>query len=255
MRVSKWVGSVCIALLAAGTLPAEDKYIRGEEDGRQLFLANCVVCHGPDGDSVSAADLGHGKFRRASSDDDLVQIIRTGIPGTPMPPNDLSKFETGAIVAYLRFLASTARSTSASGDAARGRAVFESRGGCLNCHRVRDKGSRMGPDLTEIGSLRRSVELERSVLEPDAEILPSNRFVRVVKRDGATITGRLLNRDGFSVQLIDSRQRLLSLQLSNLKECVFLDRSLMPSYQDKLSREEVADLVSYLVSLKGIDTQ
>jgi hypothetical protein len=29
----------------------------------------------------------------------------------------------------------------------------------------------------------------------------------------------------------------------------------MPSYQGKLSAQELADLVSYLVSLKGIETQ
>jgi hypothetical protein len=38
---------------------------------------------------------------------------------------------------------------------------------------------------------------------------------------------------------------------SDLKEYGFLKSSPMPSYKDKLTAQELADLVSYLVSLKG----
>jgi len=200
-------------------------------------------------------DLGHGKFRRAASATALIQIIQTGIPGTRMPPNDLSDFDAGTIVAYLRFMESTSRSTSVPGDAARGKTLFEGKGECLSCHRVKDRGSRVGPDLTEIGAMRRSLELERSMLEPDAEVLPHNRFVRVVTESGATITGRLLNHDPYTVQLIDSKERLLSFRSSKLREYAFLEKSAMPSYRGKLTPEELTDIVSYLVSLKGIETQ
>jgi putative heme-binding domain-containing protein len=149
----------------------------------------------------------------------------------------------------------SSRATSGPGNTVRGKALFEGKGECLSCHRVKDKGSRVGPDLTDVGAMRRSLELERSLLEPNAEILLENRFVRVVTQDGVAITGRLLNHDAFTVQLIDSKERLLSFQKSSLKEFAFLDESPMPSYRGKLSPEELADLVSYLVSLKGIDTQ
>ena len=77
-----------------------------------------------------------------------------------------------------------------------------------------------------------------------------NRFVRVVTRNGATITGRLMNQDSFTVQLIDSREQLVSLMKSNVREFAFIN-SPMPSYKDKLSSQELADLVSYLASLRG----
>jgi len=140
-------------------------------------------------------------------------------------------------------------------DAVRGKALFEGTGQCLNCHRVKDKGSRTGPDLTEIGSVRRLVELERSILEPGAEMFPQNRFVRVVTGDGVTITGRLLNQDTFTVQLMDENEQLRSFQKSILKGYSFIDKSQMPSYKGKLNAQDLTDLVSYLASLKGIDTQ
>ena len=201
---------VCLLVLAAGPLLAQHNFNPGEvEDGRRVFLANCVVCHGPEGASVPGADIGHGKFRRAASDDDLVKIITAGIPGTAMPPHSLREFQAKAVVVYLHFMASSASDAASSrGDAGRGKAIFEGKGGCLACHRVQGNGSRLGPNLTDIGGRRRFVELERSVLDPDAEIQPQNRFVRVVTREGAAVTGRLLNQDAFTVQLFDSGERL-----------------------------------------------
>jgi putative heme-binding domain-containing protein len=259
MRTVKLCTSLLAGFLTVNTLSAQQQTAPPSEvdNGRQLFVDNCAVCHGPDGDSVPGVDLGHGKFKRASSYDDLVEIISTGVQGTAMPAFSkyLGDLEMRTIIAYLRFIAATAYSTSAPGDPVRGKAIFEGKGECLNCHRVKDKGSRLGPDLTEIGAVRRMIELERSLLEPNAEILFQNRLVRLVTRDGITITGRLLNQDTFSVQLIDSTERLRSLQKSSLKEYAFIDKSPMPTYRDKLNPGEVADLVSYLVSLKGIGRQ
>jgi len=246
-----WPVAICTLVLTASTLRAQETDL---ELGKRFFLARCAVCHGPDGNSVQGVDLGRGKFRRALSDDDIVQIIKIGIPNTPMPPIDIATRRARFIVAYLRSMASS-QAMSGSGNAVRGRALFESKGECLSCHRIKDRGSRIGPDLTDIGAMRRSLELERSLLEPNAEVLLENRFVRVVTRDGEAITGRLLNHDAFTVQLIDSKERLLSFEKSSLKEFAFLDESPMPSYKGKLSAEELADLISYLVSLKGTDTQ
>ena len=249
-----WRVGLCTLALTAGALFAQRSYTTEVEDGRRLFGANCATCHGPDGDAVPGVDLAHGKFRRAASDDDLFRIIKMGIPGTAMPPHTLSGFQMGAIVGYLHYLAaSAARGSTGIGDAVRGEAVFDGKGGCLDCHRVRDRGSRVGPDLTDIGTLRNSFELESSILEPDAEVLPQNRSFRVVTRDGETISGRLLNQDAFTVQLFDSKERLLSFLKSDLREYGFLDKSPMPSYQGKLSSQELADLVGYLASLKGIN--
>jgi len=246
---------ICILafLFVPGRLFAQHEYPATDvENGGRLFQGTCAACHGPDGDGVAGVDLGRGQFRRAVSatDEELVRIIRTGIPNTGMPPNNISEINAGNIVAYLRTIAAETRSTSAPGDAGRGKAIYEGKGACASCHRITGTGSRIGPDLTEIGGQRRVAELEKSLLDPAAQVLPSQRSVRVVTRDGVTTTGRLLNHDAFTVQMLDSKEQLRSFQKSNLREYTFIDNSPMPSYRDKLSAAELADLVSYLVSLK-----
>lgn len=242
-------------IFVAGRLLAQHGYTPGDvEEGQQLFIENCAICHGPEGDAVPGVALARGKFRHASSDEELNQIIKNGIPGTAMPPGNFHEHQFTALIAYLRSMtASLAGSATTLGDAARGKTIFEGKGGCLNCHRVNGKGSYLGPELTDIGVTRRAAQLERSILEPDAEILPQNRFFHVVTRDGTTITGRLLNLDTFTVQLMDSNEQLRSFLKINLKEFEFVDRSPMPSYQGKLNPAEVADVVAYLVSLRGVD--
>jgi len=99
--------------------------------------------------------------------------------------------------------------------------------------------------------MRRVAEIERSILDPNAEVPPQNRYYRVTTKAGETIMGRLLNEDTFSVQLLDTKERMLSFQRTDLREAGFLSESPMPSYRDKLSEAERADLINYLVSLKG----
>ena len=240
-------------LVFCGALDAQHSYTPADlEDGGRLYANTCAACHGANGDRVSGVDLMHGKFRRAASDDGVAAIIQKGIPGTAMPPHALTDFQAGTIVAYLRSVAAEQGNVSGTGDTARGKAIFEGKGACLTCHSVRNVGSLVGPDLTDIGAIRRAPQLERSLVDPDAEILAQNRTYRVVTRDGTVVTGRLLNHDVFTIQLMDV-QGPRTFQKANLKESGFVEKSPMPSYRGKLSAQELADLVSYLVSLKGID--
>ena len=219
-------------------------------DGERAFRNSCANCHGPDGDQIAGIDLGRGRFRRPMSDDDLIGIIRTGIPNTPMPATAMNVEQASRIVAYLRSRAAAARPGMTSGDATRGKAVFDGKGGCTSCHRVAGVGSRVGPDLTSVGALRGALELERALLEPGADVQPTARFYRVVLRDGSTVEGRLLGHDTFSVQLLDTREQLRSFAKADLRQYGFIP-SPMPSYRSTLTAQEIADVVSYLASLRA----
>ena len=220
--------------------------------GSQLFAAQCTTCHGAAGDAVANANLRVGPLQRAASDRDLSRLINAGIPDTAMPSHKFSPPELTALVAFIRNIRDFDSRAVPLGDADRGKTLFTGKGECVNCHRVAGTGSRVAPDLTAIGNMLSPGVLERTLLDPTGMMLPYNRSVRAVTQDGEVIIGRRLNEDTFTVQLIDEQERLLSLDKADLREFTVIKTSPMPSYKDKLSEEERADLLAYLVNLKGI---
>jgi putative heme-binding domain-containing protein len=247
-------GAIHLAVVAA----QEHSYTQADvETGARLYQTSCAGCHGPNGDMVPGVELQRGQFRRATGDADIQRIIQAGIPGTTMPPSSFSDAQAGAIVAYLRSVAPASASgrggpvSIARGDVAKGRAVFDGKGQCATCHRVNGAGPRLAPDLSEIGTIRPAAELQQKVTDPNAAVRPGNRFIEAVTRSGAKISGRLLNQDTFTVQLLDANERLVSLSRSDLQEVLFV-KSPMPSYRDRLTPGELDDLVAFLVSLKGV---
>src|SRR5580700_5086969 len=120
---------LCLQWIVASGLLAQHSFTPIDvEDGGRLFRANCTICHGAQGDGVPGIDLMHGKFRRAKSDDDVASIIRTGIPGTAMPPTNFTDFAALTIVAYLRSMAAATATTTSGGDPARGKAIYDGKG-------------------------------------------------------------------------------------------------------------------------------
>ena len=257
-RSSAFIGGqqflYAVAIILALSFPlSAQRYLPTDvELGSRLYRNNCFACHGPEGASIPGVDFRRGQFKRVSSDEDLFRVIVLGVPGTAMPPTNISDSNRLALVAYIRSLHDSA-SSAGSGDAARGRAVFEGKGGCQMCHRVNGKGARTGPDLSEVGAIRTAAYLERAIRNPSAFVSPEYRAVRAVTRQGTVITGRRLNEDTHTVQLIDQEERLRSLDKSDLREFTLLTTSTMPSFEGKFSSPELADLVTYLLSLKGTD--
>ena len=134
---------------------------------------------------------------------------------------------------------------------ASGEAIVAGSGKCLTCHRIRTMGSRLGPDLTDVGATRTPAQLQISLMDPNAEILPENRTYRLVTRDGTTIIGRLMNHDTFVVLMRDAKDQLRTFQKSELREHGFVEDSPMPSFKT-LSPQELVDVIAYLGTLKGV---
>jgi putative heme-binding domain-containing protein len=124
--------------------------------------------------------------------------------------------------------------------------------GCLSCHRVATNGSYVGPDLSDVGASYSAEQIRAALVSPNKDVAPQYRSIRLVTKDGKTITGRILNQDGFSVQMIDSSSELRSFLKSNLREFTIITANPMPAYADKMSADDMNCLVQYLSSLKGL---
>jgi putative heme-binding domain-containing protein len=248
-----------LALLAFAATPVLAQHVYTDDEiaeGGRLYQANCSKCHGPQGNAISGIDLATGRYRKPMQEAELVRVIRAGIPNSTMAPGNLTEAQIGTVIAYTRTIltsSSAARpaSTLPSGDAGRGKLIVEStKAECLRCHRIGSNGSKMGPDLTDVGTRRQQPQIELALVVPGAEVQPVNRTVRVVTGSGETITGRILNHDTLTLLMIDAQERLRSFQKSTLREWSIVDTP-MPSYRSRLTPQELADVVSYLLSLKG----
>lgn len=243
----------CAALDVTATAQQQSRQYNAADiqAGGRLYGLQCAVCHGQNGDGINGVNLPRNQFRRASTDDDIRNTITNGVAAAGMPPFRLQAGELNGLVAFIRSGFDRTGATFKVGDARRGQALYDGKGGCATCHRVGGKGARTAPDLSDIGSVRQPAAIQRSLVEPNSAMLPINRTVRIVTNDGRTIRGRRINEDTFTVQLIDQQEHLLSLEKSGIREYEIGKTSDMPSFAGKLSDAELADLLAYLVSLKG----
>jgi mono/diheme cytochrome c family protein len=92
-------------------------------------------------------------------------------------------------------------------------------------------------------------QFAQSIQDPNAVVAPTNRYVVLKMKDGKTITGKLLSVDTFAYQIFDSTEKLANISKDSVREATMA--SPMPSYKDKLSTQELSDVISYLMSLKG----
>lgn len=220
------------------------------EVGSRVYVAECALCHRRNGSGVDGVDLRLGQFRRPLSDADLREVITTGISDGQMPGFDLRQDELDGIVAYIRAGFDPSGVAIRVGNAASGQMIFEGEGQCSTCHRVNGQGPYLAPDLSDIGVIRTPAALQRTLLEPSSALFPINRPVRAVTRDGKAIQGRRLNEDTYTVQMIDSEGRLLSLLKADLVEYEISQTATMEP--TTLSTDELADLIGYLLTLGGI---
>ncbi|MEX2581716.1 MAG: c-type cytochrome [Gemmatimonadota bacterium] len=221
------------------------------EVGSRLYSRQCALCHGPSGDQVTGVNLRLGQFRRFLSDDELRGVITSGVPDAGMPGFRLPPAELDGLVAFIRAGFDVEGTAVRIGDAVEGRLVFEGIGGCTACHRVHGVGPTTAPDLSDIGAIRQPSALQRALLDPTGTMLPINRPIRIVTDDGRTIRGRRLNEDTYTVQVIAEGDRLISLDKADIREYELADTSPMPSVEGRLTGEEIAHLVAYLLSLRG----
>ena len=220
------------------------------QQGGALFQLHCSYCHGVRGEGGRGADLTAGVYRMGGTDPELFNTIRSGVPGSEMPAVRVGDDDVWRLVGFVKRLGSQGLSEKATGDATAGKALY-AKHGCAACHRIGRDGSDLGPDLTDVGRRRGLVFLEESIVKPEAFVPNGFRAVQLVMKAGPSVAGIRLNEDDLSVQVRDVGGNPRSYMKSDVKEVRRDKPSLMPSYDSRLSKKELGDLVAYLNSLKG----
>jgi putative heme-binding domain-containing protein len=235
------------------TLPANNPHAGNKEsirNGMTLFKWRCGECHGLDATGYRGPDL--TATLSGTPDERLFRIIRLGVPGTEMPASNASDDEVLQVMAYLRNLNTVAPPESPIGNVEHGQQLFNTN--CTSCHRVGGKGGRLGPDLSRIGTARSRAALVREIRTPAEVIAPGFEAVTVVTKDGQKVRGAKKNEDVFSIQVMDTRERLQGYLKSNVQDVVYEKASLMPAYTpQRLSDNDLNDLIGYLTTLRGAD--
>jgi putative heme-binding domain-containing protein len=138
------------------------------------------------------------------------------------------------------------------GDAARGESLFWSQAvNCGKCHRLGERGTPVGPDLSAIGKLRSPEDLLESLLTPSRRIEPKYAAYLVETSDGLATSGVLVKRDEKAVVLRDAQGKEFVLATQEVEHLIPSRLSLMPDGQMVgLTPQQAADLLEYLATRK-----
>src|SRR5215469_7964774 len=237
--------------------------------GEFQFRSNCAFCHGLGAHGGGRGpDLTRAKKRHGNADADLFRTIREGVAGTAMPAAvgsigvAMTEEEIWQVIAYIRSVEVKA-SVQPEGNVAHGKELFFGPGACSNCHMIDGKGGRLGPDLSGVGSARSTEAIVESVRNPSKrlaggiqeatkEFPQEYETVKVETRDGQKLTGVVLNQDNFTLQMMDTNEKLHLFEKEQLKSMEKSRESLMPTYDQKmLSEKDLRDIVAYLIGVAG----
>jgi cytochrome c oxidase cbb3-type subunit 3 len=272
--LTRWlVALVGLVFLGTAAHAADDRNpfagdAKAAKAGEYEFRINCALCHGLGAHGGGRGpDLTRAQKKHTHSDADMFQVISNGIPGTAMPANGtngqgvgMTDEEIWQIITYIRSMEVKAP-VNPQGNAAHGKELFYGDANCSLCHMVDGKGGRLGPELTAVGASRTRAALIDSVRNPSnrlawgltestKEFPQEYESVTAVTADGKEIKGVTLNEDSFTVQIMDTTERIHLLEKDKLRSFQKTRQSAMPRYADStLSDKDLDDILAFLVSV------
>lgn len=128
---------------------------------------------------------------------------------------------------------------------------------CVGCHKMNGQGANVGPDLTKLDPKYTPTDVLQHILEPSKKIDQKYRSHLLVLDSGKVVTGLVVKEDAQSIHVIDNptapdKVRIVS--RDSIEEQEVSDVSIMPrGVLNKLTREEILDLVAFVVA-KGDKT-
>jgi putative heme-binding domain-containing protein len=123
---------------------------------------------------------------------------------------------------------------------------------CIACHKVNGVGTEIGPDLTKLDATYKPADILRDVVEPSWRINEKYQTFVFDLKSGKTVTGLILEETPNRVKVTENplaKAEPVILDKADIADRAKSPNSMMPKgLLDKLTREEILDLVAYVVA-------
>jgi putative heme-binding domain-containing protein len=164
------------------------------------------------------------------------------LPNASVEQLPVSKYQFAELLQYLEN-----DPRGKNGDIKRGRIVFE-KALCIKCHKHGNEGDGVGPDLTTLSKRFKRADTLDSILYPSKVISDQYRSSLITTTKGQQING-LAAVQGDTVTVLLNDGSKVTLKRDDIESQTASLISVMPErLLDNLTREEIADLFSYLES-------
>jgi quinoprotein glucose dehydrogenase len=137
------------------------------------------------------------------------------------------------------------------GNAEKGRRIFQghAQAQCAKCHALKQTDKQVGPSLEGIAKRHPREYLLRSIVDPQADLVPGYGIITLQLKNAQTVAGNLISRDdqSITVKLPDgSIQTIARYEVKSESKPI----GTMPDVRSFLDPRQVRDLVAYLATLK-----
>ncbi len=149
-----------------------------------------------------------------------------------------------------------------SGDVTAGKQIFlSSLANCTACHRVQNVTTTVdafpkGPDLTAVAAGLQPELIVESVIWPKRQIKEGYEMTTILTDDGRALSGYLTSEDSRTVGLRDlATGKVREIAVDTIEDRVNKGTAMPSGFTNSLTRQELRDLIAWLASLRGSNTQ
>jgi putative heme-binding domain-containing protein len=135
-----------------------------------------------------------------------------------------------------------------AGNATKGAAIFKSN--CSICHQVKGEGTDFGPKLSEIGTKLPKDALLDAIVDPSSGISFGYETTELVMKNGSSLRGLLSDKSPTEFSMKLPGGTVNKVKASDVKLVKKLPSSMMPDLHETMSKQDLADLLAYLGTLK-----